>query len=177
MRVDAAEATSFAWVPAFEEVMLERMLVAAVVAADLAADLADDLADEAIEDRSRPEIVFRALRTVEELLVLTSFFEPEIRPLTKLAVLVEDFRPLMLLARVTTLAMLLTFVISILPSVLYWVYNERRAAPADVPLLLVRVVVDVWSAGTQAGATLARQGAARMVARAATAKIFNTFII
>lgn len=115
--VEAAETTSLALEAVDEEIILPR----ASVAADLAALLAAVFADVCNEERSSPESLVRLLSTVEELLLFTSLPEPEISPFTKLVVLVFDFRPLMLLARVTMFTMFVGLVRSRLPLLLYWV--------------------------------------------------------
>lgn len=89
---------------------LERRLLAALVAADVPSEF-----------KSSPEIDFKVLSTLEELLLFTRFLEPEIRPERNDLTLVFCARPWMFVASDTRLLMLLALFRSNFPSALYWV--------------------------------------------------------
>ena len=100
---------------------LERI---AELAADVRAEVALEVAAALSDEVSSVEMLVRAFRTSEELLVFTRFEEPDMRPLRNedsLVVVLSLVRPLTLLTRVITLEMFVVLVRSTFPSALYWV--------------------------------------------------------
>ena len=116
--VKAWEAALVAAVEAVEALVetVEEAVDAAELIFDRRPSFAVEAADEASDERSRLEMLERALTTEEELLELTRFLEPLIRPFMKEVLSLLLLRPLMLEARVARLTRFVELVRSSFPA-------------------------------------------------------------